>query len=140
MTFNRYISLRMVVEIVGAVCCALLLLFQNNLVGVIATAVVAVLWIVGEVLVFLVLDRQDPRRDELSDKHQSDAMQFALTTMIAVLILLGFVYTMLALLQPGMHQIRPMTLPTLAMAALALSDARYLWLEHQGAKGDDDED
>ena len=140
MTFNRYIMFRMVVEALGALCCALLLVFQSNLAGVIATGVVALIWIAGEVMVFLVLNREDPRRDELSDKHQSDAMQFALTVLIASLILMGFVYTMLALLHPGVFQIHPMALPALAMAALAIADARYLWLEHRGFKGADDED
>ena len=34
-----------------------------------------------------------------------------------------------------------MTLPTLGMLALAIADARYLWLEHAGNEsGEDDED
>lgn len=141
MTFNRYILARAIVEILGALSCLLMVLIGNNLIGVIITAVVALLWAAGEIWVVTVLRNSSPRRDELSDMHQGSAMQFALVTLIAVLVAIGFVYTVLNLASGLIvHAIPPMLLPALAMAALALSDVRYLWLEHDGNVGGDDED
>lgn len=141
MTFNRYILLRAIIETVGALSCVLQILMRNDLIGIVVTVVVALAWVGGELWVVMVLRRNNPRRDELSDLHQGLSMQFALITLIAVLVAVGFVYTILNLTSPyWLHVIPPMLLPALAMAALALSDIRYLWLERSGADGDDDED
>ncbi|KFI92027.1 hypothetical protein BISA_2141 [Bifidobacterium saguini DSM 23967] len=141
MTFNRYIAMRAVVEIVGALACVLMMMIGHNFIGVIITALVALIWACGEIWVVQVLNKQRPRRDELSDQHQSKATQFAMWVLVAVLVALGFIYTVLnmrILFTP--YVIPPMALPTLAMCALALSDGYYLWLEHDGSNGDDDED
>lgn len=141
MTFNRYIAMRAAVEIVGALACVLMMMIGHNFIGVIVTAVVALLWACGEIWVVQVLNKQHPRRDELSDQHQSKANQFAMWVLVAVLVALGFIYTVLnlrVLFVP--YMIPPMVLPALAMGALALSDGYYLWLEHDGSNGDDDED
>ncbi|TPF78538.1 MULTISPECIES: hypothetical protein [unclassified Bifidobacterium] len=142
MTFNRYIAIRAAVEIIGMLSCALMVVIGHNLIGVIVTAVVAAIWAGGEIWVVTVLNRKSPRRDELSDQHQGAAMQFALFMLIAALVALGFIYTVWNLVTASglLHIINPMMLPTLAMCALAISDVRYLWLEHDGSNGDDDED
>ena len=78
MTFNRYICFRAILESIGAIACMLMALIGNNLLGVIVAAIAALLWIGGEVWGMTAFRRQNPRRDELSDMHQSAAMQFAL--------------------------------------------------------------
>lgn len=140
MTFNRYMFLRMWVEMLGAAACLGLIAVGGALEGVIVTGVVALIWAAGEVWVATVLQRRRPRRDELSDEHQKQAMQFALIMLVAVLVLIGFVDTLAGLFLPGGMQIPPMLLPALAMAALALADARYLWLERGDTKDGNDED
>ncbi|MDU2403056.1 MAG: hypothetical protein E7D39_05900 [Bifidobacterium longum] len=113
----------------------------NNLLGVIVAAIAALLWIGGEVWVMTVFQRRNPRRDELSDMHQGAAMQFALVSLVGILVIVGFIYTTLNLIDRSIvHIIPPMLLPALAMCALAISDIRYLWLEHDTDTGDDDED
>ena len=83
----------------------------------------------------------NPRRDELSDMHQSAAIQFALVSLVGILVIVGFIYTTLNLIDRSIvHIIPPMLLPALAMCALAISDIRYLWLEHDTGTGGDDED
>ena len=69
-------------------------------------------------------------------------MQFALISLVGFLVVIGFIYTVLNLVRPlVVHVIPPMLLPALAMYALAVSDIRYLWLEHDvDDAGDDDED
>ncbi|KAB7314983.1 hypothetical protein GBB83_07755, partial [Bifidobacterium longum] len=85
--------------------------------------------------------RQNPRRDELSDMHQGSAMQFALVSLVGILVIVGFIYTTLNLIDRSIvHIIPPMLLPALAMCALAISDIRYLWLEHDAGTEGDDED
>ena len=87
------------------------------------------------------LRRQNPRRDELSDMHQGSAMQFALVSLVGILVIVGFIYTTLNLIDRSIvHIIPPMLLPALAMCALAISDIRYLWLEHDAGTEGDDED
>lgn len=140
MTFNHYIWLRMIVETLGALSCALMLILHNNVIGLIITAIVALLWICGEAWVLVTFGRENPRRDELSDKHQCDAMMFALGTLVAVMCAIGFALTLLPIVTHIRYSLSPMLLPTLAIAALALSDARYLTLEHTAAKEADDED
>lgn len=55
--------------------------------------------------------------------------------------LVGFIYTTLNLIDRSIvHIIPPMLLPALAMCALAISDIRYLWLEHDAGTEGDDED
>ena len=62
--------------------------------------------------------------------HQSAAMQFALVSLVGILVIVGFIYTTLNLIDRSIvHIIPPMLLPALAMCALAISDIRYLWLE-----------
>lgn len=137
MTFNRYICFCAILESIGAIACMLMALIGNNLLGVIA----ALLWIGGEVWGMTVFRRQNPRRDELSDMHQSAAMQFALVSLVGILVIVGFIYTTLNLIDRSIvHIIPPMLLPALAMCALAISDIRYLWLEHDTGTGGDDED
>lgn len=142
MTFNRYIAIRAVVETIGALSCMLMVVIGHSLIGVIVTAVVALVWAGGEIWVVTVLNKRSPRRDELSDQHQGVAMQFALFVLIGALVILGFVYTIWNMVTTSgfLHIINPMMLPALAMCALAVSDVRYLWLEHDGSNGDDDED
>lgn len=130
MTFNRYICFRAILESIGAIACMLMALIGNNLLGVIVAAIAALLWIGGEVWGMTVFRRQNPRRDELSDMHQSAAMQFALVSLVGILVIVGFIYTTLNLIDRSIvHIIPPMLLPALAMCALAISDIRYLWLE-----------
>lgn len=138
MTFNRYICFRAILESIGAIACMLMALIGNNLLGVIVAAIAALLWIGGEVWGMTVFRRQNPRRDELSDMHQSAAMQFALVSLVGILVIVGFIYTTLNLIDRSIvHIIPPMLLPALAMCALAISDIRYLWLEHDtGTEGD----
>ena len=141
MTFNRYICFRASLESIGAIACLLMALIGNNLLGVIVAAIAALLWIGGEVWGMTAFRRQNPRRDELSDMHQSAAMQFALVSLVGILVIVGFIYTTLNLIDRSIvHIIPPMLLPALAMCALAISDIRYLWLEHDTGTGGDDED
>lgn len=136
MTFNRYICFRAILESIGAIACMLMALIGNNLLGVIVAAIAALLWIGGEVWGMTVFRRQNPRRDELSDMHQSAAMQFALVSLVGILVIVGFIYTTLNLIDRSIvHIIPPMLLPALAMCALAISDIRYLWLEHDTGTG-----
>ena len=128
MTFNRYICFRAILESIGAIACMLMALIGNNLLGVIVAAIAALLWIGGEVWGMTVFRRQNPRRDELSDMHQGSAMQFALVSLVGILVIVGFIYTTLNLIDRSIvHIIPPMLLPALAMCALAISDIRYLW-------------
>ena len=92
MTFNRYICFRAILESIGAIACMLMALIGNNLLGVIVAAIAALLWIGGEVWGMTVFRRQNPRRDELSDMHQSAAMQFALVSLVGILVIVGFIY------------------------------------------------
>ena len=98
MTFNRYICFRAILESIGAIACMLMALIGNNLLGVIVAAIAALLWIGGEVWGMTVFRRQNPRRDELSDMHQSAAMQFALVSLVGILVIVGFIYTTLNLI------------------------------------------
>lgn len=140
MTFNRYICFCAILESIGAIACMLMALIGNNLLGVIVAAIAALLWIGGEVWGMTAFRRQNPRRDELSDMHQGSAMQFALVSLVGILVIVGFIYTTLNLIDRSIvHIIPPMLLPALAMCALAISDIRYLWLEHDaGTEGDDE--
>ena len=125
MTFNRYMFLRMIVEFVGVVCCAVQLFSGSTLAGLLITGVIALFWACGEIWVATILNRQSPRRDELSDEHQKQATEFA--------------FMALSLIWHTAIELPPIILPAIAMTALVISDARYLWLEHSGA-GDADED
>lgn len=138
MTFNRYICFCAILESIGAIACMLMALIGNNLLGVIVAAIAALLWIGGEVWGMTAFRRQNPRRDELSDMHQGSAMQFALVSLVGILVIVGFIYTTLNLIDRSIvHIIPPMLLPALAMCALAISDIRYLWLEHDaGTEGE----
>lgn len=141
MTFNRYICFCAILESIGAIACMLMALIGNNLLGVIVAAIAALLWIGGEVWGMTAFRRQNPRRDELSDMHQGSAMQFALVSLVGILVIVGFIYTTLNLIDRSIvHIIPPMLLPALAMCALAISDIRYLWLEHDAGTEGDDED
>lgn len=139
MTFNRYMFLRMMVEFIGVVCCVAQLFSGNDLIGMIVTGVIALFWAVGEIWVTTVLNRQSPRRDELSDEHQRQASQFAFIATLTMLVVLGFLLMVCALLWHTTINLPPIILPAVAMTALVIADARYLWLEHSGVE-DDDED
>mgnify|MGYP000284422969 CR=1 FL=1 len=52
--------------------------------------------------------------------------------------LLGWGGMFVTLFRHAPFTVPAMALPTLGMLALAIADARYLWLEHEG--GDTDED
>lgn len=141
MSLNRYIAFRMIVEIVGTLSCALTLVLRNDLAGTLVTMAVALVWVAGEVWMLIVLDRSNPRHDELSDKHQGEAMTFALMTLIAAMILIGSALTLMPLFTHVRHGVSPMLLPTLAIGTLAVSDARYMFLERRGSiEVDVDED
>ena len=125
MTFNRYILFRMVVEFVGAIACAIQM-FQHHT------------WAVGEIWLSTVYNRAHPRRDELSDEHQATAIRFTFFVLVVALVALGFAGMIATLFRHVPFTVPAMALPTLSMLALAIADARYLWLEHEG--GDTDED
>ncbi|WP_278803121.1 hypothetical protein [Bifidobacterium pullorum] len=139
MTFNRYMFLRMIVEFVGVVCCAVQLFSGSTLVGLLITGVIALFWACGEIWVAVILNRQSPRRDELSDEHQRQATEFAFMVTLTLLVVLGFLFMALSLMWHMSIEFPPITLPAIAMTALVISDARYLWLEQHGM-GDADED
>ena len=139
MTFNRYMFLRMIVEFVGVVCCAVQLFSGSTLVGLLITGVIALFWACGEIWVATILNRQSPRRDELSDEHQRQATEFAFMVTLTLLVVLGFLFMALSLMWHMSIEFPPITLPAIAMTALVISDARYLWLEQHGM-GDADED
>lgn len=139
MTFNRYMFLRMIVEFVGVVCCAVQLFSGSNLAGLLITGVIALFWACGEIWVATILNRKSPRRDELSDEHQRQATEFAFMVTLTLLVVLGFLFMALSLMWHMSIEFPPITLPAIAMTALVISDARYLWLEQHGM-GDADED
>lgn len=140
MTFNRYITFRMAMELIGALSCATQLFRSRTLIGIVVTGLIALIWIIGEVWVVTILNRENPRTDELSDSHQLAAFRFSFMVTMVALLVIGFVTMMAALILRRDIAVTPMLLPTLAMLALALADGRYLWLEHSTAVGDDDED
>lgn len=141
MTFNRYITLRMIVEIVGGITCTVQMLYEGTITGLVVTTVIALAWVVGQVWVVTILRRSHPRTDELSDDHQFRAYRFAFFVLIAVLMILGFVGMMMPFVMHRPFECSPMLLPALTMYALAVADARYLWLERgidDGSDGDEE--
>lgn len=141
MNFNRYIALRAIVEFVGAVACATQLFQHRTWPGIIMMSLIALFWAIGELWLTLLYNRAHPRRDELSDEHQATAIRFTFFVLVVVLVALGFAGMIISLLKHTPFTIPSMTLPTLGMLALAIADARYLWLEHAGNEsGEDDED
>lgn len=139
MTFNRYIFLRMIVEFVGVVCCAFELFSGSDLMGLTITGIIALLWAAGEIWAVLVLKRQSPRQDELSDDHQRQATQFAFQVMLGLLVGIGVIVMVITLIAHTAITVPAVLLPMLAMTALVISDSRYLWLEYHGLE-DVDED
>ncbi|KAB8287998.1 hypothetical protein DSM100688_1108 [Bifidobacterium ramosum] len=137
MTLNRYIAMRMIVEIVGAVACAAQIFRNDTLTSLIIAGLVTLLWLIGEIWIVRVLDRERPRTDELSDQHQLTAFRFAFFIMIAVLVAIGVVGMLATLVSHVPFVVPPMLLPAVAMLALAVADARYLWLEHDGGTDED---
>lgn len=140
MTFNRYIAFRMITELIGAAACVTQVYHNNNLNGIIITGVIALVWIIGELWTVMIFNRDNPRTDELSDMHQYSAYRFALLTLVIALTVIGFAGMLYTLITRVPIEVGPMVLPSLAMLALAVADARYLWLEHDGAVDGDDED
>ncbi|OZG64516.1 hypothetical protein BHAP_0977 [Bifidobacterium hapali] len=140
MTFNRYIAFRMITELIGAAACITQVYYNNNLNGIIITGVIALVWILGEIWTVIVFNRANPRTDELSDMHQYSAYRFAMLTLVIALTIIGFAGMLYTLVTRVPIEVGPMVLPSLAMLALAIADARYLWLEHDGTSGGDDED
>lgn len=138
MTFNRYILFRMVVEFVGAIACAIQMFQHHTWPGIITMSVFALVWAVGEIWLSTVYNRAHPRRDELSDEHQATAIRFTFFVLVVALVILGFAGMIATLFRHTSFSIPAMALPTLGMLALAIADAHYLWLEHEG--GDTDED
>lgn len=142
MTFNRYIAFRMVVELIGAVACATQLFGDDTILDLTVTATVALIWACGEIWVALIFRRENPRSDELSDHHQLMAAKFAMLATVVALMVVGFASMIAGLLFRTFVMVSPTALPSIAMLVLAVADARYLWLERDGAAGaeDDDED
>ena len=141
MNFNRYIALRAIVEFVGAVACATQLFQHRTWPGIIMMSLIALFWAIGELWLTMVYNRAHPRRDELSDEHQATAIRFTFFILVAALVVLGFIGMIVSLFKHVPFNIPAMALPTLGMLALAIADARYLWLEHAGGEnGEDDED
>ena len=141
MNFNRYIALRAIVEFVGAVACATQLFQHRTWPGIIMMSLIALFWAIGELWLTMVYNRAHPRRDELSDEHQATAIRFTFFILVAALVVLGFIGMIVSLFKHVPFNIPAMALPTLGMLALAIADARYLWLERAGGEnGDDDED
>lgn len=139
MTFNRYVAMRMAIELLGAVCCAATIIGGDSLAGVIVTACVALVWVIGEACVLALVRRSEPRTDELSDEHQDSAFRTAFLVLVAVMVVLGFGGLVARLAGAPLPALDPMLLPTLAMLALAGADARYLWLERSHDGGDDED-
>lgn len=137
-TFNRYILFRMVVEFVGAIACAIQMFQHHTWPGIITMGVFALVWAIGEIWLSTVYNRAHPRRDELSDEHQATAIRFTFFVLVVALVVLGFAGMIVTLFRHAPFTVPAMALPTLGMLALAIADARYLWLEHEG--GDTDED
>ena len=109
--------------------------------GIIMMSSIALLWIIGELWLTMVYNRAYPRRDELSDEHQATAIRFTFFILVAALVVLGFIGMIVSLFKHVPFNIPAMALPTLGMLALAIADARYLWLERAGGEnGEDDED
>ncbi|MFQ6233940.1 hypothetical protein [Bifidobacterium adolescentis] len=141
MNFNRYIALRAIVEFVGAVACATQLFQHRTWPGIIMMSLIALFWAIGELWLTMVYNRAHPRRDELSDEHQATAIRFTFFILVAALVVLGFIGMIVSLFKHVPFNIPAMALPTLGMLALAIADARYLWLERAGGEnGEDDED
>ncbi|NEG88761.1 hypothetical protein GFD25_01800 [Bifidobacterium aerophilum] len=131
----------MVTELIGAIACITQVFRNDNLNGIIITGIIALVWVVGEIWTVMVFNRDNPRTDELSDKHQYAAYRFALLALVIALTVIGFAGMLYTLVTKTPIMVGPMMLPSLAMLALSVADARYLWLEHDGfAGGDDDED
>ena len=66
------------------------------------------------------------------------AIRFTFFVLVVALVVLGFAGMIVTLFRHVPFAVPAMALPTLGMLALAIADARYLWLEHEG--GDTDED
>ena len=132
MTFNRYILFRMVVEFVGAIACAIQMFQHHTWPGIITMGVFALVWAIGEIWLSTVYNRAHPRRDELSDEHQATAIRFTFFVLVVALVVLGFAGMTATLFRHAPSTVPAMALPTLGMLALAIADARYLWLEHEG--------
>ncbi|MBW3081195.1 hypothetical protein KIH78_07405 [Bifidobacterium sp. 79T10] len=113
---------------------------DSNLIALAITVTVTLIWMVGEICVLLIFRRDNPRSDELSDRHQLLAIQFAFYALIAVLMVVGFAAIVSGLILRTFFMASPMALPALAMLALCIVDARYLWLEHQGGSNEDDDE
>ena len=139
MTFNRYVAIRMVIELIGALSCGFQLLRNDSLAALAVSGAIALVWIAGEIWVTVIFDRTHPRTDELSDQHQHAAFRFAFLLLVAVMSAVGFAAVIVSLITRTYVTFRPMLLPTIAMVALAVADARYLWLERDGAGGDDED-
>ena len=138
MTFNRYILFRTIVECIGTIACATQLFQHDTWPGIILMSLISLVWICGEIWVARIFSKTHPRRDELSDEHQDSAIRFTFFFMVILMVVLGFAATILSLARRTIYALPSMLLPTLAVFALAVADARYLWLEHEG--GDNDED
>ena len=137
MTFNRYILFRMVVEFVGAIACAIQMFQHHTWPGIITMGVFALVWAIGEIWLSTVYNRAHPRRDELSDEHQATAIRFTFFVLVVALVVLGFAGMIATLFRHAPFTVPAMALPTLGMLALAIADARYLWLEHEGGNTDE---
>ena len=138
MTFNRYILFRMVVEFVGAIACAIQMFQHHTWPGIITMGVFALVWAVGEIWLSTVYNRAPDGRNELPDNREAPAVGSALLGVVGRRGVWGFAGMIVTLFRHAPFTVPAMALPTLGMLALAIADARYLWLEHEG--GDTDED
>lgn len=129
MTFNRYVLIRLVTEILGAAACLTSITAFSSMTGVVVTVVVTVIWLAAEITASVMFDKKRPRRDELSTEHQLRSTRFAFFVGVGALIAVGFIWTVAPLAVRHPVALNPMLLPALAMGIMAVSDARYLWLE-----------
>ncbi|MCB4909417.1 hypothetical protein KZP16_07915 [Bifidobacterium pseudocatenulatum] len=106
--------------------------------GIITMGAFALVWAIGEIWLSTVYNRAHPRRDELSDEHQATAIRFTFFVLVVALVVLGFAGMIATLFRHAPFTVPAMALPTLGMLALAIADARYLWLEHEGGNTDED--
>ena len=139
MTFNRYILFRMVVEFVGAIACAIQMFQHHTWPGIITMGRVrAGVGHRRDLAEHGVQPRAPPPRRAVR-RASGDGHPFHVLRACGGA---GWCWAsrgmIVTLFRHAPFTVPAMALPTLGMLALAIADARYLWLEHEG--GDTDED
>lgn len=138
MTFNRYILFRMVVEFVGAIACAIQMFQHHTWPGIITMGVFALVWAIGEIWLSTVYNRAHPAATSCPTSIRRRPSASRSSCLWWRWWCWGFAGMIVTLFRHVPFTVPAMALPTLGMLALAIADARYLWLEHEG--GDTDED